>query len=222
MHIEVGFVSTAKVVVANIGLIGILGYYAKEFIKTPSNIVKTLVATLFFSLFMQSFHAPVGVSELHFIGAMPIYMILGFIPTMFGFAFGLLFQGLVFDQMDLPHLAVNSLSLIIPLVSIHYLFGKKIFDKKLKERVDFKTILKYDTIFYTGVTLMVGFWILMGWIDGLVGSSMAQFLTFMASYIAVVVFEPIFTLMILNIAKKYKNSSIIKNYTEIPKLVVAK
>ncbi len=218
MHIEVGFVSTAKVAMANISLIGILGYYAKELIKTPSNIVKTIFASLFFSLFMQIFHIPIGVSELHFIGAMPIYMILGFIPTMFGFAFGLILQGLIFDPQDLPHLALNSLSLIIPLITLHYLFGKNIFNQSLKDRISFKTILKFDAIYYSGVTLMVGFWILMGWIDGLVSNSITQYLTFMASYIAVVVVEPIFTLSILNIAKKYENKTFTQHFTEVSKL----
>ena len=36
---------------------------------------------------------PVG---LHLVGAMPVYLLFGFIPTLFGFGLGLLVQALVF------------------------------------------------------------------------------------------------------------------------------
>ena len=95
MHIEPGFVVQAKVVLANVAVVGVLGLYAKELMAKPQLIVKSLVAAVCFSLFMEAFHMQVGPSELHFLGAMPIYLILGFVPALFGFVLGLLFQGLL-------------------------------------------------------------------------------------------------------------------------------
>ena len=221
MHIEPGFIAASKVVVANVAVVGVLGAYIKELIAEPSNIAKTVFAPIFFSLFMQSFHMSVGPSELHFIGAMPVYMILGFIPTMFGFALGLLFQGFMFEPQDLPHLAVNSLSLIMPLIMVHYSIGKDIFDIKLSKRVNVKTILKFDAIYYSGVVTMVGFWLFLGYIDGLVSNSFAEYLTFVSSYLAVVAFEPFFTYLILNIAKKYQHISFMRLFTQIDSLKLA-
>ena len=162
MHIEPGFISQAKVMGANAAAVGVLGFYAKRLIQRPFDIVKASLAAVFFSIFMQSFHMSVGPSELHFVGAMAIYLTLGFIPTLFGFAMGLLLQGIIFEPTDLPHLAVNSLSLIVPLITVHLTTGKKLFDRSLDKRLSWPAILKLDGIYYAGVTLMVGFWLLIG------------------------------------------------------------
>ena len=98
MHIEPGFVSAAKVMGANVAVVGLLFFYLKRLIRHPLDIIKVLLAAIFFSVFMQSFHMSIGPSELHFIGAMSIYLTLGFIPTMFGFALGLLLQGLLLNR----------------------------------------------------------------------------------------------------------------------------
>ena len=52
-------------------------------------IVKIALAAVFFSLFMEAFHMPVGPSELHFVGASAVYFVFGFLPALFGFAIGL-------------------------------------------------------------------------------------------------------------------------------------
>lgn len=59
---------------------------------------------------MQVWHLPIGPSELHMVGAMPIYLLLGFVPTLLGFGLGLLLQGLIFEPQDLAHLSINFLS----------------------------------------------------------------------------------------------------------------
>ncbi|MNR29417.1 cobalt transport protein CbiM [compost metagenome] len=74
---------------------------------------------------MEVFHLPVGASELHFVGASAVYIIFGFIPSWFGFAIGLLLQGLLFEPQDLVHLGVNSLSLMLPLIAAHGLLGRR-------------------------------------------------------------------------------------------------
>ena len=118
MHIEPGFLSDAKIMAANVAAVGLLAAHAPALWRRPALWLRTLLAAVFFSVFMQSFHLPVGPSELHFIGAMPVYVLFGLLPTLFGFALGLLMQGLLFEPQDLVHLAVNALSLIVPLLAV--------------------------------------------------------------------------------------------------------
>lgn len=207
MHIEPGFVSAAKVMGANAAAVGLLGLYLRGLIRQPMDIVKVLLAAVFFSIFMQSFHMSVGPSELHFIGAMSMYFTLGFIPTMFGFALGLLLQGLIFDPMDLPHLAVNSLSLIVPLIAVHYVAGRKLFDGPFKKRLSWPTVLKLDGIYYGGVTAMVGFWLFIGEVE----TPFSAWLSFAASYLAVVAVEPFITLLSVKALKRYENAPAVRS-----------
>lgn len=213
MHIEPGFVSAAKVMGANAAAAGLLAFYVKNLVKNPFDIVKALLAALFFSVFMQGFHMSVGPSELHFIGAMAIYLTLGFIPTMFGFAAGLLLQGLAFNPLDLPHLAVNSLSLMVPLVAVHYLAGRN-FDKGIRQRVSWKAILKLDAIYYAGVTTMVGFWLLLSE----AATPFSAWAAFAASYLAVVAVEPFVTLMTVRLLKRYEGSPVVKRLFAVDRL----
>ena len=187
MHIEPGMLAQAKITFASIGASGLLAAHARALVTRPALIVRTALAALFFSLFMQSFHMPIGPSELHFIGAMPIYLTLGFLPTLFGFAIGLLAQGLIFEPADLVHLGVNTLSLAVPLMVLHHTLGARI------ERLDVATILKFDAVYYSGVALMVGFWLAFGE----VATPVSAWATWAASYLAVVAFEPVFTYLIV-------------------------
>ena len=198
MHIEPGILSSAKIAFANVAAVGMLAACAPALVKRPTLLLRTALAALFFSLFMQLFHMPVGASELHFVGAMPIYLLLGFVPTLFGFAFGLLLQGLLFDPQDLAHLAVNSLSLMVPLAAVHYGLGKR-----LAGQFTVANIVKLDFAFYAGVTLMVGFWLSMGTEP----TPLANWATFAASYLALVLVEPLVTLAIVRAARGFKDSN---------------
>ena len=205
MHIEPGLVAPAKVLIANVSALGLLGFYARGLIKQPADLIRTLLAALFFSVFMQGFHLSVGPSELHFVGAMAMYLTLGFLPTLYGFALGLLLQGLVFDPIDLPHLAVNSLSLILPLLAVHYGLGRRLRDAARGQRISWATILKLDAAYYTGVTLMVGFWLALA--D--VATPFAAWATFAASYLAIVAIEPLVTYGALRLLKRYEDQPLV-------------
>ncbi|MDH5749951.1 MAG: energy-coupling factor ABC transporter permease [Rhodospirillales bacterium] len=221
MHIEPGFVQPAKVIMANAGALTIAVWAAKEQLKDWAraswSIVKTLCAASFFSLFMESFAMPVGPSELHFVGAMAIYLTLGFLPTLMGFAIGLLFQGLMFSPWDLPHLGVNSLSLILPLVAMHYVAGRKLFDGNIKKRLDWTGILKLDAMYYSGVTGMVGFWL---WFGG-AETAFSSWLTFAASYLVVVAVEPLITWTVVKGLKKAGSSYLVRKLFVVGKLQLA-
>lgn len=222
MHIEPGFVAPAKVMMANTAALGLIAWGAKEqllgLLREPWAPLKTLAAALFFSLFMQGFHAPVGPSELHFVGAMVMYLTLGFVPTLLGFALGLLLQGLVFDPADLVHLGVNALSLMVPLVTVHSLAGAKLFDRSLGERVGLARILKLDAMYYAGVTGMVGFWLMIG--D--VATPFAAWASFAVSYLAVVALEPVVTWLVLNGLKRLEDNSIVTRLTTVGQITLAR
>lgn len=198
MHIEPGYVSAAKVALANVAAVGVLGSQSLQLVKQPQLIVRTLLAALFFSLFMQALHLKVGPSELHFVGAMPIYLTLGFVPTLLGFGAGLLLQGLLFEPTDLVHLGVNTLSLAVPLALVHAAFGRRL------RSVDVKTILKLDAVYYSGVTLMVGFWLAIGE----VATPLAAWAGFAASYAAIVVAEPVFTWFAVKGLARFEGSAL--------------
>ena len=61
-------------------LVALLGSQSVHLLKQPQLIVRSLIAAVAFTVFMQAFHLPVGPSELHFLGAMPLYLALGFVP----------------------------------------------------------------------------------------------------------------------------------------------
>ena len=216
MHIEPGFIAQAKIVLANVAASGVLLTYAKAFIKRPADIIRSLLAAVFFTVFMQSFHVTVGPSELHFVGAMAMYLTLGFIPTLFGFAIGLLLQGLLFNPGDLMHLAVNSLSLILPLIAVHLTLGRKL--REQATAVRWQHIVKLDAMYYAGVTTMVGFWLMLAE----VATPFAAWATFASSYLAIVVVEPFVTYGALTLLKRFQGSAIVENCFDVKTIELAK
>jgi ABC-type Co2+ transport system permease subunit len=206
MHIEPGIIAQTKILAADATLAGVLAWYGRALLRHPIQLVRVLIAALFFSFFMQVVHVNVGPSELHFVGAMPIYLTLGFLPTLFGFALGLLLQGLLFEPSDLVHLAVNSLSLILPLITVHYTLGRALRGATNGHRIDWRTIVKLDSAYYGGVTLMVGFWLLIAEVN----TPFAAWATFAASYLMLVAIEPILTYASLQLIKHSRNSALIR------------
>lgn len=202
MHIEPGIIAPAKLAFAAVAASTLYLGYLPQLLKSPALVTRSGLAALFFSLFMQAFHMQVGPSELHFIGAMPIYLTFGFIPTLFGFAIGLLLQGALFEPQDLVHLAVNSLSLAVPLVALHYSFGRKI------SQLNVATILKLDAYYYSGVTLMVGFWLFMA----NQATPLVEWLHFASSYLILVAMEPLLTMAILLLIKRYNHINLVNTY----------
>lgn len=187
MHIEPGILAAGKVAIANAGALALVCGAAWLALRRPAWLLRTLFAAAFFTLCMQSFHMQVGPSELHFIGAMPMYLALGLVPTMLGFALGLLLQGLLFEPADLMHLSVNTLSLALPLLAVHAAMGRRL------ARVNLRTVLQLDASYYAGVTAMVGLWLSIGE----VATPLGEWARFAASYLAVVALEPVITVAVL-------------------------
>ena len=180
MHIEIGIISPEKLAYAGVAATALLGAHTMGLLKSPTAWLRTALAAFFFSVLMQAWHLPVGPSELHLVGAMPVYLLFGFIPTLFGFGLGLLVQALVFEPQDMAHLAVNFLSLAVPLVTVHHTLGKKM------QGISVANVLKLDAVYYAGVTLMVGFWLSIS-NDA---APVADWALFAASYTSLVAVEP--------------------------------
>lgn len=189
MHIEIGILSPEKIAYASAGATALIAAYSADWLKSPTTWLRTGLAAFFFSVLMQVWHLPIGPSELHMVGAMPIYLLLGFVPTLLGFGLGLLLQGLIFEPQDLAHLSINFLSLAVPLVVLHHSMGKKVQDVRLTN------VLKLDAVYYSGVTLMVGFWLFMG--NG--STPVADWAMFAASYLSMVLIEPVVTIGLIGL-----------------------
>jgi cobalt/nickel transport system permease protein len=209
MHIEPGFVSAAKLALANVAAAGLVASTFAAALAAPRVVaatsttsalaplsvhgraaqlaVRTLIAALIFTACMQCGRLPVGPSELHLLGALPIYLTLGFAPALLGFAGGLLLQGLVFSPGDLAHLGVNTLTLAVPLTLLHAVVGSRL------RSVDAVTLVKLDAAYYAGVTLMVGFWLAIGE----TATPLSAWAGFAAAYAAVAIAEPVISWLAL-------------------------
>ena len=214
MHIEPGIIVPTKILLANVTAVAVLGRHAMGLLKSPTIPLRTLLAAIFFSLFMESFHLQVGPSELHLVGAMAVYLTFGYLPTLFGFALGLLLQGVLFEPSDLAHLAVNSLSLIIPLIGIHHLLGQRLMASQ--KPLGWTDIYRLDALYYTGVTAMVGFWLMVSEVE----PPLAAWATFAASYLAVVALEPVVTMTAVRWLKNREKHDLIGHCCQVRDLRV--
>ena len=214
MHIEPGVLDAAKIASANAAALGTLGASAWGFVRRPADVARTVLAAIFFSVFMQAWHMQVGPSELHLIGASAIYFTFGFLPTLFGFALGLALQGLLFEPQDLVHLGVNSLSLMVPLIAVHAAFGRRFFEGA---ETRWASVLRFDAAYYAGVVAMVGFWLALGQ----EATPLQSWAIFAASYLPLVALEPLVTLLVLKGLKRFETNAAIRAFTVAPRLRLA-
>ena len=195
MHIEIGILSPEKIAYASAGATALIAAYSADWLKSPTTWLRTGLAAFFFSVLMQVWHLPIGPSELHMVGAMPIYLLLGSVPTLLGFGLGLLLQGLIFEPQDLAHLSINFLRLAVPLVVLHHSMGKKVQNLPSLQDLRVAHVLKLDAVYYSGVTLMVGFWLSMS----NVSTPVADWAMFAASYLSMVLIEPVVTIGLIGL-----------------------
>ncbi len=218
MHIEPGVLNASKVLYANVTAASTLAAYLPPLLRRPSEFVKIALAAVFFSLFMEMFHMPVGASELHFVGASAVYFVFGFLPALFGFAIGLLLQGLIFEPQDLVHLGVNSLSLMVPLIAVHALRGRHYFaDRASKPRLSWAEIVKFDAAYYAGVVGMVGFWLALG----NEVTPFSSWALFAVSYVPLVLCEPVFTFAVLKLLGRLDPANPLRKVTAVGALAFA-
>jgi cobalt/nickel transport system permease protein len=160
MHIEVGIIDPARLAFANAAALSLVASQVPAVVRNPLIVAKTVLSAVAFSALMQMWHLPVGPSELHLIGATTVYLLFGFAPAMLGFALGLVLQAFLFEPGDIPHLGVNALSLMVPMLAVHLSFGRRLFVMGIRERFTLGKVLRLDATYYAGVSAMVGFWLL--------------------------------------------------------------
>lgn len=220
MHIEIGILNASKLLAANVGAVAVLTAHTPQIVRRPGDAMKTLLAAVFFSLFMEMYHLPVGPSELHFIGASATYFLFGFLPTLIGFALGLLLQALLFEPQDMLHLGVNSLSLMVPLIAVHYSFGKRHFANDGENggrALNWKRIAAFDAAYYSGVTLMVAFWLFVS--DD--PAPLADWALFALSYAPLVLLEPFITWTALKGVDRLAKNGLVRRCTAVDQLALA-
>ncbi len=231
MHIEPGFVLPAKVAMANMAAVGVVGYYLRDLVNlkdlrgTSLNIIRTLLSGAWFLLMMQFLpHFAVGPSEWHMVSFLIMYLMFGFAPTLYGFGLSLALQATpLFEPQDMLHLAINFLSLAVPLITVHKLFGDKVWKvmdgdlsldltRSFKNGITYIDLIKIDTTYYTGMSLMVLFWLSWG---GVAQNPAEGWLTFMSSYAINLIIEPLVTVFLVKSLLKVKENHIVKNYTTV-------
>lgn len=214
MHIEPGILAAPKLVYANGAALVTLAAHVGGYLKRPGDIIRTALAALFFSVFMEMFHMPVGPSELHFVGASAVYFLFGFLPTLFGFAIGLALQGLLFEPQDLVHLGVNALSLMLPLIATHLAIGRHFYRADDPTRIAWTSVVKFDAAYYAGVTAMVGFWLALGE----EATPFADWAMFALAYLPLVFVEPLFTTAVLKLLANARDNRIVRAVTTVADL----
>jgi cobalt/nickel transport system permease protein len=159
MHIEIGIIEPARIVAANAAAAALVASQLPALVKAPGLMARALGVGAVVAVLMQSWHVNVGPSELHLIGATTAYLLAGLPAAIAGFTIALFLQTLV-EPQDLYHVGVNILSLGLPLMTLHYAFGHRLFDAAAAERFTLARVLKLDAAYYAGVAAMVAFWLM--------------------------------------------------------------
>ncbi|MDQ8020877.1 MAG: energy-coupling factor ABC transporter permease [Moraxellaceae bacterium] len=206
MHIEPGIVDGAKMLLSYGTATAAIGYAAKLAIDTlkqdgaASLLVRTLIASVMVFCFFEVLpHQPIGVSEVHLILGSTLLLLFGAAPAAIGLAIGLLAQGLLFAQFDLPQYGINVTTLLVPLFATAALARRIIPAATAYVDIRYSQALKLSVAYQGGIVAWVAFWALYG--QGVGAENLESVATFGAAYMSVVLLEPLIDLAVLAIAK---------------------
>jgi len=206
MHIEVGVVEGAKMVLSYGTATAAFAYLAKQSwdaIKDQgitSMALRSLITTLLVLSFFEVLpHHPVGVSEVHLILGSTLFLLFGLAPAAVGLAAGLLIQGLFFAPFDLPNYAINVTTLLVPLYSMALLAKRFIPENTAYKDLSYTQTVKLSLVYQGGIISWVAFWALYG--QGFGAENLASVGTFAAAYATVILLEPVIDVAILAGAK---------------------
>lgn len=124
-------------------------------------------------------------------------------PTAIGLAAGLLLQGLLFKPTDLPQYFINVTTLIVPLVIVSWLAKRIVAHRTPYVDMKFWQLLALSIAYQGGVILLVAAWCFYG--KGFGASNVNAVLWFGLNYLVVIVVEPIVSLALLALSKKYEH-----------------
>lgn len=206
MHIEPGVVTGAKLVLSYATAAGAATYGVKLIAQTCKEngiaafLLRSLLATLAVFVFFEVLPKyPVGVSEVHFILGSTIFLMFGAAPAAVGLMAGLAIQGLLFAPADLPQYFMNVTTLLVPLFAIAALAKRIIAPHTAYVDLKYRQALALSTAYQGGVVAWVAFWAVYG--QGFGAENFAAIGAFGASYMLVVIVEPIADLAVLAAAK---------------------
>ena len=206
MHIEVGVVSSAKMVLSYGTALAAFAYLGKETLQSAKekgilsfvfrSILASLAVLVFFEIFPKQ---PVGISEVHFILGSTLFLIFGLAPAGIGLLAGLLIQGMLFAPFDLPNYSVNVTTLLVPLFLMAAAAKKIIHDNTAYKDIQYSQALKLSLMYQGGIVIWVMFWALYG--QGFTNENLVAIGSFAAAYMTVVIIEPFIDIAILAGAK---------------------
>ncbi|MCK5918573.1 MAG: energy-coupling factor ABC transporter permease [Cocleimonas sp.] len=206
MHIEVGVVQEAKMILSYGTALASFGYLAKQVWGASqekgwlSLALRSVIASLLVLMFFEVFpHHPVGVSEVHLILGSTLFLLFGMVPAGIALALGLLIQGLFFAPFDLPNYAVNVTTLLVPLFTMAALAKRFIPENTAYKDLAYSQVLRLSLAYQGGIVMWVVFWAIYG--QGVGGENLTAVATFAAAYMTVVILEPLVDLAVLAGAK---------------------
>ncbi len=208
MHIEPGVVNGAKMLLSYGTAMAVIGTSAKlawDNIKENgiiSFLVKTIISTMIvFSCFEILPHYPIGVSEVHLILGTTIFLIFGVAPAAFGLALGLLIQGVFFAPFDLPQYGINVTTLLASILFLNIVAKKVIPKATAYKDITYSQLLKLSIAWEGSIVAWVAFWAFFG--QGFGAENLHNVFTFGASYMGVVIIEPLIDLAVLTAVKAF-------------------
>ncbi|MDH1558367.1 energy-coupling factor ABC transporter permease [Pseudomonas chengduensis] len=207
MHIEPGVVEGAKILLSYATAVTAFGLTAKLALDSVRNnggaaalALRSLLTTALVFCFFEVFpHHAVGVSEVHLILGSTLLLLFGAGAAAIGLAAGLLLQGLLFAQFDLPQYGMNVTTLLIPLLGISLLAKRIVAPGTAYVDLSYKQALALSTAYQGGIVAWVGFWAFYG--HGFSSENLAAVGSFGLAYMSVILVEPLIDLGVLAAAK---------------------
>lgn len=206
MHIEPHIVEGAKILLSYGTAATAFAIVTKQVVTAIkkdgllSLSLKSFIATLLVFSFFEVFpHYAVGVSEVHLILGSTLFLLFGFASTGIALSAGLLLQGVLFAQFDLPQYGMNVTTLLLPLYAMSLIANKIIPENVAYKDVTYGQALKLSVAYQGGIVAWVGFWAVYG--QGIGAENITQVFTFGAAYMTVIILEPLVDLGVLAGAK---------------------
>lgn len=217
MHIEVGVIDSAKMVLSYGTAVMAFGYLTTQVVEAVkehgwlSLLVRSAITSFLVLMFFEVFpHKAVGVSEVHLILGSTLFLLFGTVPAGIGLAIGLLVQGLFFAPFDLPNYTVNVTTLLIPLFTMAVLAKRVIPENTAYKDLAYSQVLKLSLAYQGGIVAWVVFWAFYG--QGFSTENLLAVSSFAVAYMLVVLVEPLIDVAVLAGVKTLhtlKNSSLV-------------
>ena len=209
MHIEVGVVDSAKMILSYGTATAAFGYLGKEaFVAAKekgiiSLTLRSILASLAVLMFFEVLpHHPMGVSEVHLILGSTLFLIFGMVPAGIGLLVGLMLQGFLFAPFDLPNYTVNVTTLLVPLFVMAAATKKIIPSNTAYKNIQYSQALKLSFLYQGGIISWVVFWALYG--QGVGADNLTAVSSFAGAYMLIAL-EPLIDLAVLAAAKLLNN-----------------